>query len=417
MPLGANEAGHTTAGETENSIVEKWRILSGESNWEGLLDPLDIDLRRYIIHYGDMTQATYDCFNSEKASKYVGSSRYSKRDFFSKVGLVKGNPLNYRVTRFLYATSAIELPKVFVINESSWIGYVAVATDEGKTVLGRRDIVVAWRGTVKDLEWTEDLEFNLVSASEMLIEDDHGRVSDHDPKVHAGWYSIYTSADPGSRFCKMSARDQVLREIKRLMEKFKNEEVTITLTGHSMGAALATLNAVDIVANRFNEPQTTTQRKACPVTAIVFASPKLGDSGFRDLFSKLENLHILRVTNDPDIIPLYPLLGFSEIGHELVIDTRRSPFLKRRPLDFSMWHNMETHLHGVAGMQGRNGGFELVIGRDVALVNKRIDGLREEYGVPPSWWCEKNKGMVQNEDGSWILMDHEGEEDDDDDVL
>lgn len=197
----------------KNTIAEKWRILSGENNWESLLDPLDIDLRRYIVHYGDMAQATYDSFNSEKVSRFAGSSRYAKRDFFSRVGMEKSNnPFRYRVTKFLYATSVIGVPEIFIVKsacreawskESNWMGYVAVATDEGKAALGRRDIVVAWRGTVQALEWVDNFEFKLVSASGILG-DEAG-----DPKVHEGWYSIYTSADPRSQFCTISARDQV----------------------------------------------------------------------------------------------------------------------------------------------------------------------------------------------------------------
>ncbi|GMP24740.1 hypothetical protein CsSME_00001903 [Camellia sinensis var. sinensis] len=364
--------------DTNSNIAKRWRVLSGEENWKGLLDPLDIDLRRYIIHYGEMTQVTYDNFISDKLSKYAGS-----------------NPLMYRVTKYLYATSSTQVPDAFILKslsreawskESNWMGYVAVATDEGMAKLGRRDIVVAWRGTHQALEWVNDLQILLVSPSKILGE------QDDDTKVHQGFYSIYTSNDPRSPFTKTSARDQVLEEVRRLVEEYQNEEISITVVGHSLGAAIATLNAFDIAANGLNIPSNQPDR-ACPVTAFVFASPRVGDSDFKKVLSGLKNLRV-------------PFIGYKNVGEKLAIDTTKSEYLKK-PGTLKSWHNLEAYLHGVAGTQGSKGGFKLEVDRDIALVNKLVDALKDEYLIPASWRVEKNKGMVQQADGTWKLMDHE----------
>ncbi|CAF2148445.1 unnamed protein product [Brassica napus] len=392
-------------------IAKRWRDLSGQNHWKGLLQPLDQDLRQYIIHYGEMAQAGYDTFNINTESKYAGASIYSRKDFFAKVGLEKAHPYTkYKVTKFLYATSEIHVPEAFLLfpvsregwsKESNWMGYVAVTDDQGTAVLGRRDIVIAWRGSVQPLEWVSDFDFSLVNAKKIFGEK-YNQV-----QIHQGWHSIYMSEDERSHFNKANARDQVLQELGRLLEKYKDEEVSISICGHSLGAALATLNATDIVANGYNRPKSRLG-KSCPVTAFVFASPRVGNSEYKKLFSGLEDIRVLRVRNLPDVVPIYPPLGYAEVGDEFPIDTRKSQYMKT-PGNFATFHCLESYLHGVAGTQGTSNAdlFRLDVKRDIGLVNKSVDGLKDQYMIPGHWRVLKNKGMVQQDDGSWVLLDHE----------
>lgn len=219
-----------------------------------------------------------------------------------------------------------------------------------------------------------------------------------------GWLTIYTSNDANSPFTKLSARDQLRAKIKQLVEKYKNENLSITFTGHSLGASLSILSAFDLVENGIVDSKT-------PVSAFVFGSPQVGNRAFNDKLKQFTNVKILHVRNKIDLIPLYPsgILGYVNVGTELFIDTRKSMSLKdsKNPSD---WHNLQAMLHIVAGWNGEDGKFEMKVKRSVALVNKSSDFLKEEMLVPGSWWVEKNKGMVIDENGEWILDDPNDED-------
>ncbi|XP_015881138.3 phospholipase A1-IIgamma [Ziziphus jujuba] len=392
-----------------SSIAQKWKELSGENDWEGILDPLDIDLRRYLIQYGDKIQAVIDSFIDDKSSKNIGLPRYIKRHLFPRVGLVNGNPFDYEVKKYFYAsTKDIKLEKGSVSLQpqskpvagySNWMGYIAVSSDTGSLALGRRDILVVIRGTLMDIEWNIDFQFQLVSASDILG-------TEYDPKVQQGWYTYYTTADPGSTYNSTSMRDQILSGVRELVDLYKDEEISITVTGHSMGGAFATLISTDIVYNGYNKP-TDQPDNPCQVTAFLFASPPVGDPGFRRVFNSLDNIHALQVRNEKDEIPELPdrIEGYVHVGKKLVIDTTQSPYLKEKIISTeNVLHDLQVYLHGIAGTQGSTGGFKLEVKRDLALINKKLDALKDEYNVGAEWWCVSNKGMIQMADGNWVVV-------------
>ncbi|KAF9667436.1 hypothetical protein SADUNF_Sadunf15G0022900 [Salix dunnii] len=384
------------------SIAENWKDFSGAKNWDGLLDhPLNTDFRRYLIHYGERVEAIGDAFNSVKASDSYALSRYPTEEFFKNVNLQNGNPFKYQVTKYFYLKSEgiAEVLEVD-LDGSAWIGYVAVTTDEGRRVLGRRDILVCWRGTILASEWSQDSQFDVTAASDIF-----GAASN--PKVHRGFHNVYVAKGKKSIYNKTSAREQVLAELRRLVDMYalNGEEVSITVAGHSLGAALATLNGMDIVANGFNKP--TESDIGYPVTVFAYACPRVGDQGFQDVFNGLTtDLHVLRIKNSKDIVPRFPpvfLYGYQEVGEELEIDSTKSPYLKdpkAKP------HDLELYLHTIAGYQGKEEEFKLVVDRDISLLNKSLDLLADKYKIPPTWGAVKNNGMIQIDNGSWKLNDY-----------
>lgn len=398
-------------------LSDMWKEIQGANNWEGLVDPLNYHLRKEIIRYGEFAQACYDSFDFDPHSKYCGTCKYQGAHFFEKLGM---SDRGYSISRYLYATSNINLPNFFQKSKMSsvwsthanWMGYVAVATDEDEIKrLGRRDIVIAWRGTVTYLEWIYDLKDILHPAN--------FRGGDPSIKIESGFYDLYTKKEHSCDYCSFSAREQVLAEVKRLLEYYEGEEISITVTGHSLGSALAILCAYDMAETKLN----VVNGETIPLTVFSFAGPRVGNLKFKERCDEL-GVKVLRVVNVHDVVPTVPGIlanekfqfqkyiedtisfpwSYAHIGIELAVDHTQSPFLKPTK-DPGCVHNLEVHLHLVDGYQGKGQTrpFRLATKRDIALVNKNCDLLKSEYGVPPHWRQDENKGMVRTADGRWVL--------------
>ncbi|KAI5671018.1 hypothetical protein M9H77_11382 [Catharanthus roseus] len=399
----------------KENISKKWREIHGFNNneWEdnGFLDPLHPWLRREIIKYGEFAQATYDAFDFDSFSEYCGSCRYNCNKILGMLGL--GNS-GYKVTNYIYAMSQMELPRwiersMHLVDhdtwskDSNWMGFVAVSDNDESTRIGRRDIVVAWRGTVSAFEWYEDFQRKLKPIG------GEGR----DSKVEHGFLSIYTSKSDSTRYNKSSASEQVMKEVKRLVHFYKEklgEEVSLTITGHSLGGALALLNAYEVAQNF----------QGLPISVISFGAPRVGNNAFKEELFLLE-VKVLRVTVKQDLVPRMPGIVFNEstlkrfdditagtlewvythVGAELKLDIRSSPYLKRG-FNLLGFHMLETYLHLVDGFLSTKSTFRLDAKRDVALVNKTCDMLIDELKIPHFWYQQANKGLVCNAYGRWV---------------
>ncbi|KZV56473.1 hypothetical protein F511_08371 [Dorcoceras hygrometricum] len=421
LPAEIREEDDDEEYSTIADLREIWPEIQGCNDWEGLLDPMNLHLRKEVIRYGEMAQACYDSFDFDPHSKYCGTCKYQGADFFERLGM---GDRGYAVTRFLYATSNINLPNFFQkakavssiwSQHANWMGYVAVATDEEEIRrMGRRDIVVAWRGTVTYLEWIHDLKDILHPA---CFRDDPSI------KIESGFFELYTSKENSCMYSTYSAREQVLAELRRISHRYKGEKLSITVTGHSLGAALALLSAYDIAEMKLNVVEDDgTMIQKIPITVFSFAGPRVGNLKFKERCDEL-GVKVLRVVNIHDKVPIVPGIftnekfqyqkyleeaisfpwSYAHVGVELALDHTHSPFLKKNAGDIRGAHNLEVHLHLLDGFHGKNKDFRLATKRDIALVNKSCDALKGDSGVPPFWWQDQHKGMMRSSDGRWVL--------------
>ncbi len=152
-------------------------------------------------------------------------------------------------------------------------------------------LVVAFRGSEETgiADWITDLKF----VQQVFP---YGEGGNKKVKVHYGFIQAYKSV-----------RDAVLNEARNTPYK------KVICTGHSLGAALATLAALDI---RYNFPDK-------EVRCYTFGSPKVGNKDFAKSYNKRVP-ETYRFVNGSDTVPNIPPGSYRHVGKkEPVGDTKK----------------------------------------------------------------------------------------------
>ena len=140
--------------------------------------------------------------------------------------------------------------------------------------------MIAIRGTEGILEWVQDARFLPVPCPFLA---GAGHTDD-------GFTSMYMSftvdAQPGS--------SSVAKSLATLPWR-KTPVQSLTICGHSLGGALATLLALDVAANTpFTDP-----------AAYTYASPRTGDDTFVSMYGHIVQ-RSCRIANRMDLVPKLP---------------------------------------------------------------------------------------------------------------
>jgi hypothetical protein len=175
--------------------------------------------------------------------------------------------------------------------------------------------VIAIRGTEGILEWVQDAKFAPIKcpflAGAGLTED--------------GFTDVYKSLRVGP--------DQNAKSLVDALPgiPFPNALTSLTICGHSLGGALATLLALDIGANtKFGRN----------LRAYTYASPRAGDPSFADTYNQVVP-NTVRIANRLDLVPKLPLPPVYE-HVDSVVDL--NPMLRVK-LDLLCEHHLATYLY------------------------------------------------------------------------
>lgn len=172
-----------------------------------------------------------------------------------------------------------------------WLGYI---------IESPQDIVIAFRASATSKDVKADIDYPQVVYPFVP----------YSGYTHKGFTSVYSAC-----------RNQIIAALRELPPK------TLYITGHSLGGALAVLNAIDVAANtHFTRP-----------IMVNFGAPRVGNPAFAATYNYFVPRSI-RVVNVNDAITNLPfkkskplisktVLYYQHVGHQFSLDFNGSGIL------------------------------------------------------------------------------------------
>ncbi len=197
----------------------------------------------------------------------------SPGDLTNKAGqALSAGGIDYTVVTTIYANDlATDMNPGRVDTEVS----IGLICQEDKT----GEVAIAMRGTAGTLEWIRDADFLQVPCPFLA---GAGHTEDGFTEMYE---SLRTATGPGA--------PTVVKAFATL--RFPQPVGSVTICGHSLGGALATLLALDVAANTtFTDP-----------AVYTYGSPRTGDSLFASTFDQVVK-NSWRVANRLDVVPALP---------------------------------------------------------------------------------------------------------------
>lgn len=197
-------------------------------------------------------------------------------------------PINHR----LYSYDGLPFNGQKIVHGSFGRGYCRVFWNE-------HSVVIAFRGTREIVDWS----IANFRAFPVALRD-----CDNTKKVlvHRGFQNALDFGDKTTQLRSLDAVIEYLEEFDLLGRKF-------SVTGHSMGAALALLFIVKL---RARHPKImNTQLDAI----VTFAGPAVGLSGFKKFYGGLAK-KTTRFVNGRDVVPFAPPAFYHHVGEEFWLD-------------------------------------------------------------------------------------------------